>query len=414
LQHQPTDIVGIYKHLSQDEQDSVRQLAVMGAVAIGKVINDATENNNNVFPVVRNACNDKSWRVRHAVAKNYNDLAGALQISGDAAVEIIACFIGLLTDTEAEVRGAACVNIASMVEFAGEGCFTSDIAPLLDGLSNDPVMEVRSKLSSALMDCTNADVCSQLTDAIVLDKIQPVLEAMLKNEEESDEVKINILRKLPGLSGVLSQMSEIVTVVVSLAKYQLNWRVRESVAKILPALAEAFGIEKFTSGNPSYLSLYLDLLQDEVADVRTACISGAYKIYEVACSDKDGAAWVQKNIIGATKPIYDASQFYRTRITTLTLYTAFCPNDATPKALLEDVVSNLLKALDDPVANVRMVAARGLLALVGFCDDNIINTAIKPQIQTVCDARDLSKQDEMDSDNDLRIYLRKLNTVLEV
>jgi hypothetical protein len=61
-----------------------------------------------------------------------------------------------------------------------------------------------------------------------------------------------------------------------------------------------------------------------------------------------------------------------------------------------------------------MVAARGLLALVGFCDDNIINTAIKPQIQAVCDARDLSKQDEMDMDNDLRIYLRKLNTVLEV
>jgi len=301
-----------------------------------------------------------------------------------------------------------------MVDYSGENCFVNDISPLLDGLSKDPVMEVRSKLSTALMDCTNADVCSKISDANILEKIQPVLEEMLKNEEESDEVKINILRKLPTLSRVLSQMEEIVTVVVSLAKYQLNWRVRESVAKILPALAEAFGIEKFTSGNPSFLSLYLDLLQDEVADVRTACIGGAYKIYEVACGDKDGAAWVQKNIMAACKPVYDASTFYRTRITTLSLYAAFCPNDATPKALLEDVVSNLLKGLEDPVANVRMVAARALLSLVGFCDDNIINTAIKPQIQAVCDARDLSKQDEMDRDNDLRIYLRKLNTVLEV
>jgi serine/threonine-protein phosphatase 2A regulatory subunit A len=231
-EHQPTDIVDIYKQLSQDEQDSVRQLAVKGAVAISKVISDPTANNNNVFPVVRNACNDKSWRVRHAVAKNYSSIASALQMSGDGAVEIIACFIGLLTDTEAEVRGAACVSIASMVEFAGESCFSTDIAPLLDGLSKDPVMEVRSKLSTALMDCTNPDICGKLTDAAILQTIQPILEAMLKNEEESDEVKINILRKLPGLSRVLSQMSEIVSVVVGLAKYQLNWRVRESVAKV--------------------------------------------------------------------------------------------------------------------------------------------------------------------------------------
>ena len=86
-EHQPTDMVGIYKHLSQDEQDSVRQLIVVGASSIGKVIGTPQENYANVFPVVRNACNDKSWRVRHAVAKNYDELTTALQCDGDGVVE---------------------------------------------------------------------------------------------------------------------------------------------------------------------------------------------------------------------------------------------------------------------------------------------------------------------------------------
>ncbi|GMH79236.1 hypothetical protein TrLO_g14967 [Triparma laevis f. longispina] len=412
-EHQATDMVVIYNQLSQDEQDSVRQLIVIGATAIGKILNDTQQCTMYVFPVVKNACNDRSWRVRHAVAKNYPTIALALQCSGDLVDQMVGCFLGLLQDTEAEVRGAAASNIAKITDIAGQDMFCSDTVPLLDGLSKDPVMEVRSKLSTALMDCTNPEECGKLSDQIILDHIQPVIQGMLQNEEESDEVKINILRKLPSLTRILGQMKDIVSVVSNLASYMLNWRIRECVARIVPSLAEAMGIEAFSSGSKSFLAIWLELLQDQVANVRSACVEGIYKIYEVACSEKDGAAWVSKNILASLQPIYDSSTFYLTRITHLMLYASLCPSDSTPKQLLDEVVTVLLAALSDGVPNVRTVAARSLTPIVAFCDDSLINTKIKPRMTEICDGVDLSIADEMNHDNDFRMQLRRLNSMLE-
>ena len=77
------------------------------------------------------------------------------------------------------------------------------------------------------------------------------------------------------------------------------------------------------------------------------------------------------------------------------------------------LISVLLAALSDPVPNVRTVAATCLTPIVGFCDDSLINTKIRPRITEVCDATDLSVANEMDHDNDFRMQLRKLNSVLE-
>eukprot|EP00519_Triparma_laevis_P004690 CAMPEP_0182499444 /NCGR_PEP_ID=MMETSP1321-20130603/7691_1 /TAXON_ID=91990 /ORGANISM="Bolidomonas sp., Strain RCC1657" /LENGTH=607 /DNA_ID=CAMNT_0024703647 /DNA_START=53 /DNA_END=1876 /DNA_ORIENTATION=- len=412
-EHQATDMCVIYNQLSQDEQDSVRQLIVVGSQAIGKILNDTQQCKMYVFPCVKNACNDRSWRVRHAVAKNYPTIALSLQCSGDLVDQMVGCFLGLLTDTEAEVRGAAAGNIAKICDIAGQDMFVQDTVPLLEGLSKDPVMEVRSKLSQALMDCTNPEECSKLSDQIILDHIQPIIQGMLQNEEESDEVKINILRSLPSLTRILGSMKEIITVVSNLASYMLNWRIRECVALTIPSLAESLGIEAFSSGNKSFLSIWLTLLQDQVSEVRSACVSGIHKIYEVACSSTDGGAWVTKNVLTVLKPIYEGSTFYLTRITHLRLVACLCQSDATPKQLLDEVVTVLLAALSDPVPNVRTVAATCLTPIVGFCDDSLINTKIRPRITEVCDATDLSVANEMDHDNDFRMQLRKLNSVLE-
>ena len=91
-----------------------------------------------VFPVVKNACNDRSWRVRHAVAKNYPTIALALQCSGDLVDQMVGCFLGLLQDTEAEVRGAAASNIAKVRRSEDEaqrrGCVA--LAPRIKNILN--------------------------------------------------------------------------------------------------------------------------------------------------------------------------------------------------------------------------------------------------------------------------------------
>jgi len=409
-EHQAQDMVNIYSGLAQDEQDSVRQLIVTGASSIGIALADASQSSLYVFPVVKNACNDRSWRVRHAVAKDYPEIVTSLGASGDFLEQMIGCFLGLLQDTEAEVRGAAAGNIAAVVEIAGCDVFTNDIAPLLDGLSKDPVMEVRSKLSSALMSCCKPSECSKVTDDAIVSHIQPVIQAMLANEEEADEVKINILRELPSLTRFLAQMKEITSMVAELSKYDLNWRVRECVALIAPSIAESVGIDAFAS---SFLQIYLSLLADQVADVRAACVSGIYKIYTVASEGKDGAAWIQKNVLAPLKPTYDSSTFYLTRITHLRLHAALCPTDGAPRALLETVVTALSLALQDAVPNVRTVATTCLIPIVSFCDDSLINATIRPAFERAADSADLSVADEMSVDNDFRIQLRELSAVLE-
>jgi serine/threonine-protein phosphatase 2A regulatory subunit A len=324
----------------------------------------------------------------------------------------------LLRDTEAEVRAAACGNIARISDLAGEVVFSRDIVPALSGLSKDPVMDVRSNLAQALMECSNPDICTKVGDEAVLEHIQPIIEDLLKDDEEQDEVKIHILRKLPQLTRLLMKMDEIVSIVGKLAVYESNWRIRECVAQILPAIAEAFGIAHFEKGGAqsSFLGLWLKLTQDQVADVRMACVAGVSKLYDVACSDNvtTGATWIQKNIIANLKPIYDKSSFYLTRVTIVGIYASLCPNDSVPKPLLQEVVSLILKALEDPVPNVRFVSARALLKLSGYCDDGMINGQIKPVLSKVSADLNLGQEyDSLDKDNEFRHFLQKLNVVLE-
>jgi serine/threonine-protein phosphatase 2A regulatory subunit A len=54
--------------LAQDEQDSVRLLAVENCVAVAALLS-ADENSTLVLPVVRACTQDKSWRVRYMVAE---------------------------------------------------------------------------------------------------------------------------------------------------------------------------------------------------------------------------------------------------------------------------------------------------------------------------------------------------------
>jgi serine/threonine-protein phosphatase 2A regulatory subunit A len=59
-----SEIISLWSSLAQDEQDSVRLLAVEACVAIAALLqNDDIEQH--VMPVLRSAAEDKSWRVRY-------------------------------------------------------------------------------------------------------------------------------------------------------------------------------------------------------------------------------------------------------------------------------------------------------------------------------------------------------------
>lgn len=371
------EVVPLYQALAKDEQDSVRLLAVSSSGSIGCALGlDGNVCAKVVLPIVSAGSQDSSWRVRHNLAKDFSIVAQSQGFHESAhsahLTELFQNFSRLLQDFEAEVRTSAVENLAKMVQLGGTDLFQSLIAPVLPSLADDPVMEVRSKLAETLMDCCNTDVCSALNDEIILQEFKPLLEGFL-NDEFAD-VQLHILSKLSRVTHLLDKMDVVVQSILAMTKAQ-NWRVREAVGQLFPHLAEARGVTFFEE---HLLDPWMKLLMDQVAVVRLACVNGMPKLLSVSDS-----AWIQNTILPHYTEICSGQTSYLTRITILRSYSklALAETGLTPD-LLEEIVQNLLKALEeDPVANVRIVAAKGIGEIAAVVDSEIVTSKILPVLK---------------------------------
>ena len=158
-------------------------------------------------------------RVRHNLAKNFATVAGSLGFTtaayADKQTEIFRCFAGLLQDQEAEVRAVAVESIARMAQLGGPDLFQAHVAPALPSLADDPVMEVRSKLAEAVMDCCDVKTYAVLTDRVVLEDFKPLLEGFLNDEYA--EVQLRVLTKLARVAHLLARMDTVVGSVLALS-----------------------------------------------------------------------------------------------------------------------------------------------------------------------------------------------------
>lgn len=330
-----------------------------------------------ILPVVGAGSIDLSWRVRHNLAKEFSVVAQSQGFHESAhskrLTELFQYYSNLLQDFEAEVRTSSVENLARMAQLGGEGLFTSHLAPVLPSLADDPVMEVRSKLAETLMDCCDPSICTTLNDKIILQEFKPLLEGFLG--DDFAEVQLHILSKLSRVTHLLDKMDAVVESILSMTKAP-NWRVREAVCELLPHLAEARGVEFFEE---HLLEPWTKLLLDQVADVRTACVKGMPKLLSVA-----GAQWIERAILPLYVRIYDESTSYLTRISVLRSYSKLVMADTgmTP-GLMEEIVTHLVKALEeDQVANVRIVAAKGLAEVAHEVEEGLLNAKILPALQT--------------------------------
>mmetsp|Transcript_9832 Transcript_9832/g.21911 ORF Transcript_9832/g.21911 Transcript_9832/m.21911 type:complete len:320 (-) Transcript_9832:103-1062(-) len=280
--------------------------------------------------------------------------------------ELFRCYSALLRDNEAEVRGGAVFQIAKMTQLGGSQLFTNYIADTLPALSEDAVMEVRSKLAQSLMDCAEPTICSKVSDSIILKSFAPIFENFLS--DEYPEVQLHILNKLSRVSHLLSKMEGVVNKVLAMATGP-NWRVRKATATIVPFLVESLGVEFFEN---HLVDCWLKLLTDRVADVRNAVVRSLAKLSKVT-----GPAWIQKEILPRIKRLYANSPSYLTRVTLIGCYVALSSNDSASRSLQDDLVTLLIKAFDDKVPNVRMVSAKGLRQFSRRCDDSTLVMKIK-------------------------------------
>jgi serine/threonine-protein phosphatase 2A regulatory subunit A len=297
----------------------------------------------------------------------------------------MACFVSLLADAEAEVRAAAVGHFAKMVHWGGSDLFVSHLLPLLPALSDDVVMEVRSKCALAIMESSEGGT---LEDTLIVQSFGPLLESFL--QDEFQEVQLQVLGNLHKLSHLLHGMNGVVSSILNMSK-ATNWRVREGVAKLLPHLAEARGLDFFA--NVLLEPAWLVLLLDPVACVRVACVSGMSVFVKVA-----GQEWMGQHILPQHVRIYNHAESgsYLIRITILQAHaeTAKAAQLAPGSGgtLWNDTVTQILRGLNDKVANVRMVAAQGL-AKVMIAEDPAQEAIVQSQIIPALEKRMAEEED---------------------
>eukprot|EP00543_Licmophora_paradoxa_P007051 CAMPEP_0202455688 /NCGR_PEP_ID=MMETSP1360-20130828/13157_1 /ASSEMBLY_ACC=CAM_ASM_000848 /TAXON_ID=515479 /ORGANISM="Licmophora paradoxa, Strain CCMP2313" /LENGTH=560 /DNA_ID=CAMNT_0049075327 /DNA_START=33 /DNA_END=1715 /DNA_ORIENTATION=+ len=368
-----TELKPILEALCKDPQDSVRLLAVASLKDLAPTKLDPTWTTQVLLPILKNGSTDLSWRVRNNLAKSFSDVAKALNLNSTFMSQktlVMACFVSLLQDQEGEVRAAAVGHLAPMVHWGGAALFQTHLQSLLPALADDVVVEVRSKCALGLMDSTEG---ATLEDQTIVRAFTPLLENFL--QDEYSEVQLHVLNNLSRISHLLPQMSGVVSAILNMSKAS-NWRVRQGVAKLLPHLASARGMDFFTSVllEPAWIALLLD----PVASVRTSCVNGLPQLVKVS-----GEEWMVSTLLPQHFKIYDhASSAYLIRMTVLRGHGKIATASQSG-SLFYQVVDHLLRGLKDKVANVRLATSKSLLEICssGECDESVVASQIRPAIE---------------------------------
>ena len=315
-------------------------------------------------------------RVRSNLAKHFSETATVLGIQGNRQYQpqqslVMACFVAMLTDVEAEVRASAVAHLARMVAWGGPANFEHHLRPLLPALADDVVMEVRSKCALAIMDAAHGGT---LEDAIILQAFGPLLESFL--QDEFHEVQLQVLGNLHKISHLLPGLSGVVTALLQMSKNG-NWRVRQAVAKLLPHLAEARGLDFFQTVllEPAWLPLLLD----PVATVRSSIVDGMGLLVRVV-----GQEFLLTTLLPHHVRIYNTqgSNTYLIRSTIVGAHVETAAEIGPGGELWQECLTLILRALQsDKVPNVRMAAALGLVKILSVADETAV-AQIRPALET--------------------------------
>ncbi|RKO96657.1 ARM repeat-containing protein, partial [Caulochytrium protostelioides] len=294
-----SDAVPLLTLLSQDDQDSVRLLTVEALVALARTLNSAADVKLYLLAPLRNLCADKSWRVRYMVADKFVALAQAV---GEDIVrdDLIAVFVNLLKDSEAEVRTAAAGQVpgfgalikrqgAAAVEGTaepnpGETAILHDILPCVKDLVTDGSQHVRSALAthvSGLAPLMGRDATTE--------HLLPLFLQLLK--DEASEVRLNIISQLDKVNAVIGIQllsQSLLPAIVELSEDK-QWRVRFAIIQNIPLLASQLGVEFF---DEKLGGLCMSWLGDCVFSIREAATANLRRLTEVF-----GVDWATATII---------------------------------------------------------------------------------------------------------------------
>jgi serine/threonine-protein phosphatase 2A regulatory subunit A len=138
------ELMPIFKQLTGDEQDTIRVVCIESLIPIVRYLTKE-DNQRYILPILLALSEDKSWKVRLTIAKNFDELANAFGKDITDA-NLVAKFAPLLKDVEADVRTAAVINLKQSMKTISVEKIHSILIPPLSTLVQDSSYNVKGKI----------------------------------------------------------------------------------------------------------------------------------------------------------------------------------------------------------------------------------------------------------------------------
>lgn len=162
------EMIPLFQHLVNDDQDSVRLLTVEILISIAEVVPKEQQSSHGVLLTsLRNLIEDKSWRVRYMIADRFEkvgmncvvmrvriaDILKQIAKAVDEEVvsrDLVPAFVKLLKDNEAEVRTAIAGQIPGFCALVDRSVLLGDIMSSIEDLVSDTSQHVRAALGTQI------------------------------------------------------------------------------------------------------------------------------------------------------------------------------------------------------------------------------------------------------------------------
>ncbi|KAK4114230.1 ARM repeat-containing protein [Canariomyces notabilis] len=394
------EMIPMFQHLVQDDQDSVRLLTVEVLISIAEVVPKEQQASHGVLlSSLRSLIDDKSWRVRYMIADRFEKIAKAVD-EEVVARDLVPAFVKLLKDNEAEVRTAIAGQIPGFCALVDRKTLLNDIMVTVENLVSDSSQHVRAALGTQI-----SGLAPILGKQETIDHLLPMFLQMLK--DEFPEVRLHIISKLELVNQVIGidlLAQSLLPAIVQLAEDK-QWRVRLAIIGHMPLLASQLGVEFF---DEKLSQLCMGWLGDTVFSIREAATHNLKKLTEVF-----GVEWASEAIIPKVMAM-GAHPNYLYRMTT-----CFAINTLASVVTIDVIAKSILPMLEkltsDDIPNIRFNVAKTYSVLIGVLrrlpDQGTIYTLEQaktpftpsPRGQQLIDERIMPSLEKLQKDDDVDV-----------
>jgi serine/threonine-protein phosphatase 2A regulatory subunit A len=219
----------MYRSMSVEEtQDSVRVSCVFASLALAEKVFNEEENKVHTIPVVKLASEDRSWRVRLVLSRNFDRFCKAF--GPDLTSQfILQPFVNLLIDNEQDIRQSSLCILEKILDLVSPDQLITLVVPQFSQLASDPVQAVRGCLAQVVIPVA-VRLGKENTQKLLLPQILDLL------KDEFHTVRLNIVcgaGELCELLG-LEVISQSLLVSIQSLIMDNQWRIRLAVIEQIP------------------------------------------------------------------------------------------------------------------------------------------------------------------------------------